>query len=225
MTDREGELDGEKEIDPGSPAPEPGEVRFYKKVYATPTRDVLVPVQDCGCWLATRPTPRPRRPQAPAGPADGVRTGRSGGALPKSRATLGTTMVETALRSLLEETPEVQLAVLFGSRARGGARPDSDADMALRVSAMEPQRLSRLLADLERAASHPLDIVFLDEAAPLLAFEIARDGVVVLERAPHAWSDFRARAFLEWLEWAPYAETFSTAAVARLKAEVGRGPP
>ena len=29
--------------------PEPGEVRFYKKRYATPSHDVMIRVQDCGC--------------------------------------------------------------------------------------------------------------------------------------------------------------------------------
>lgn len=31
------------------PAPEPGEVRFYKKAYSRPTHDVMIRVQDCGC--------------------------------------------------------------------------------------------------------------------------------------------------------------------------------
>lgn len=132
--------------------------------------------------------------------------------------------VSQILRSILQAAPEVQLAVLFGSHARGDAGSDSDIDLALRAGPIDPHELDRLLADLERAAGRQIDLVTMDEAPPLLRFEIATDGVLLLERTPHAWSDFRARAMLDWWEWAPYAEKFGAAAIARMKEEVGRGP-
>jgi hypothetical protein len=40
---------GGDDSDVASAEPTPGEVRFYKKVHAQPTHDVVVRVQDCGC--------------------------------------------------------------------------------------------------------------------------------------------------------------------------------
>ncbi|MCC6310976.1 MAG: hypothetical protein IT345_08685 [Trueperaceae bacterium] len=41
------EPDAEEEAE--QPAPQRGEVRFYKKLYSAPTHDILTAVQDCGC--------------------------------------------------------------------------------------------------------------------------------------------------------------------------------
>jgi hypothetical protein len=68
-------------------------------------------------------------------------------------------------------------------------------------------------------------VVRLDVAPPLLRFEITRDGRVLFERTPHAWSDFRARAMTDWWDWAPTARFLNAAAVARLRAAVASGSP
>ena len=65
----------------------------------------------------------------------------------------------------------------------------------------------------------------LDVAPPLLRFEIARDGRVLLERAPNAWADFRARAMIDWWDWAPTARLFHAAAASRLRAALADGSP
>ena len=65
-------------------------------------------------------------------------------------------------------------------------------------------------------------MIALETAPPLLRFEIAREGSVLLARAPHLWPEFQARAMVEWREWAPLARRFTAAAMARL--EVGHGP-
>lgn len=140
------------------------------------------------------------------------------------RGTVPMMSIGDQLRPILAATPEVVVAVLFGSHARGSASTDSDVDLALRVDAMPPEVLNALLATLERACGRTIDFVPLDSSPPLLRFEIAQDGVPLLERASHAWHDFRARAMLDWWEWAPFAERFAVAAVGRLRSEVGRGP-
>jgi predicted nucleotidyltransferase len=127
------------------------------------------------------------------------------------------------LRSILQAAPEVLLAVLFGSHARGSAGPDSDLDLALRIGAMEPHDLNGLLARLERATATTVDVVLIDSASPLVRFEIARDGVLLVERVPNAWHDLRARAMLDWWEWQWFATRFASSAVERLRSEVARG--
>lgn len=127
------------------------------------------------------------------------------------------------LTSLLSADPDVQLAVVFGSAARGARGQRSDLDvgvMGLRSTA----RLAALAVTLARIAGRHVDLVQLETAPPLLRFEIARDGAVMFERTPHLWSDFKARAMVDWWDWAPLARRFAAAAMGRLQSQAGHGP-
>jgi predicted nucleotidyltransferase len=131
--------------------------------------------------------------------------------------------VETCLREALEQIQAVELAVLFGSCARGEAHSASDVDVGVRVSEQDVDELRRVELVLGRAAGRTVDVVPLDSSPPLLRFEIARDGKVLIERRPYAWADFRARAMLDWWDWAPTARMIHAAAVRRLSESVGHG--
>jgi uncharacterized protein YutE (UPF0331/DUF86 family)/predicted nucleotidyltransferase len=119
--------------------------------------------------------------------------------------------VEDSLRSILRVIPGLSLAVLFGSAARGeaGRRSDLDVGVLFAEGGKDP---SGLEVALSRAAGRAVDLVRLDSAPPLLRFEIARDGRVLVEIAPHAWADFRARAMVDWWDWAPTARMLHAAA-------------
>jgi uncharacterized protein len=130
---------------------------------------------------------------------------------------------ERALVDALQSWPGVRLAVLFGSAARGRPGPDGDLDVGV-LYAPEGESAVALEVALARAAGRRVDLVRLDAAPPLLRFEIARDGRVLLERTPHAWTDFRARAMTDWWDWAPTARLLNRAAVERLRATVADGP-
>lgn len=103
------------------------------------------------------------------------------------------------LRRVLCAGPSLQVAILFGSRARATARPDSDIDVA--ILPVDPA-LSRhdenlLLANLEHATGFPVDLVRIDHASPALRWRIARDGVVLLSNPPTAAPRFLARCGIE----------------------------
>ena len=123
------------------------------------------------------------------------------------------------LIAALTAEADVQLAVVFGSAARHATHRRSDLDIG--VSGVAPARLPALAVTLARIAGREVDLIALDTAPPLLRFEIAREGSVLLARAPHLWPDFQARAMVEWWEWAPLARRFTAAAMARLEAEHG----
>lgn len=127
------------------------------------------------------------------------------------------------LSEALQSWPGVRLAVLFGSASRGDAAPGSDLDVGVLFEAGQENAVALEVA-LARATRRRVDLVRLDVAPPLLRFEIARDGCVLLERTPHAWTDFRARAMTDWWDWAPTARLLNQAAVERLRATVADGP-
>ncbi len=131
-------------------------------------------------------------------------------------------MDRKALAEALEAQPDVDLAVLFGSVATGQANARSDVDVGV-LGALSPERLAALGVTLSRAAGRQVDLIALDTAPPLLRFEVARTGVVLVERVPHLWSDFKMRAMVDWWDWAPLARSIARSAVARLRRQAADG--
>lgn len=119
--------------------------------------------------------------------------------------------------------PELKLAVLFGSTARGKARPKSDVDLGILLDPYSPELRFRVEADLARAAGRPVDVILLDGAPPLLRFEIAREGVLLFQREDHLWTDFKTRAMVDWWDWAPTHRMIAAGVVRRLRERVAHG--
>src|SRR6478609_6602742 len=98
--------------------------------------------------------------------------------------------IEERLRERAASLPEVKLAVLFGSTVRGQARKGSDVDLGLLLKPVSRRERLHVEAELARAAGREVDFIDLEEAPPLLRFEITRDGVVILEREEGLWTHF-----------------------------------
>jgi len=92
---------------------------------------------------------------------------------------------------------DLRLVVLFGSRARGAHRDDSDLDLGLWLgrapSAEERSAIVRGLVGL--CGTDRLDLAFLDTASPLLVWEAARTGRPLFEASRGVFTDFCVRAF------------------------------
>lgn len=116
------------------------------------------------------------------------------------------TELEDRLRAALERQPEVLVAYLFGSAARGRPGPLSDVDVAV-LLAEDSDRTGRrldLIGDLAAAAgTDEVDLVVLNEAPNELAFRVIRDGRVLLCRDERARVRHRVRTILEYLDLEP----------------------
>jgi predicted nucleotidyltransferase len=111
----------------------------------------------------------------------------------------------TLLEPILAGAP-VDLAILYGSMARGTSGPGSDVDIGVTLvrGAVLSMREQLDLGDaLERAVGREVDLVLLDDATPLLRHEAAR-GECLYERAPGAFGDFVTRALFEWDDVRPH---------------------
>jgi len=132
--------------------------------------------------------------------------------------------LEDRLRQSVASLPEVRLAVLFGSTARGTAGPRSDVDLGVLLDPDTPDARLRVEVELGRAVGdRSVDVIFLKEASPLLRFEIAKEGLLLLQREDHLWTLFKEKAMVDWWDWAPYSRMFTEAAVRRLREKVGLG--
>ena len=89
---------------------------------------------------------------------------------------------------------DIRLALLFGSRARGRARPDSDADVAVLGRGLD---LLAIAADLSDAGRVEVDVVSLDDPGYPLLNALLRDSIVLHEAERGAAARWRSRALLD----------------------------
>ncbi|MBI5851942.1 MAG: nucleotidyltransferase domain-containing protein [Planctomycetes bacterium] len=125
--------------------------------------------------------------------------------------------ITRTLREALAAGPELRLAVLFGSQARGDARDDSDVDVAILPADKELGLAAELdlQARLESATGKTVDLVRLDHASTLLAWLIARDGRVVFDSGGE-FTAFQVRAASEWFDFEPSYRAAEAAMLRRL---------
>lgn len=102
-------------------------------------------------------------------------------------------------QSLCAEYPMLRFLVLFGSRARGDAREDSDWDFGF-VGDLDPATLLKDLVIL--LGTEQVDVVDLSVAGGLLRFRAAVDGVALCDR-DGAWDRFRLEAANFWCDVEP----------------------
>ena len=110
-----------------------------------------------------------------------------------------------SLRRVAAATPFVQTLILYGSRARDEARPDSDWDFG--YIGERGLDVDGLLAQLiETLGTDRVDLVDLDRASGLLRYRAARDGRLLYERADGMADAFRLAAVAFWCDTAPLFE-------------------
>lgn len=122
--------------------------------------------------------------------------------------------MEEAIRSVVGALSKIEKVVaiyLFGSRARGEAHAGSDVDVGVvleqpwfdRLDA--PQRARVALDVMERggraAPAADLDIVLLDAAHPIAAWEAARGGRLLFCRDSRAVDEFVLRSLGRYDDW------------------------
>lgn len=89
------------------------------------------------------------------------------------------------LRRLLSDRDDLAAVWLFGSRARGSERADSDVDLGILLRDDPPPTLEGLRLDLQDdlsgALGRPVDLVVLNRAPADLVHRVLRDGELLIE--------------------------------------------
>ena len=108
------------------------------------------------------------------------------------------------LSGLLAGFPHIRLAALFGSMARGAARPDSGIDVAVQADkelcADERMAITEAIA---LAFNRPVDLVDLRTAGQPLLDQIVSTGIQVVGTR-HQWGDLIYRNIMENEDFVPY---------------------
>lgn len=138
-------------------------------------------------------------------------------------AAVETDRLVRGLKDALESRAEVLEAYLFGSRARGTARQDSDIDVAVRVDPNRGEAASlgcaAELGALLSAALHEnrIDVVVLNEAPPLLYHRVLRDGIRLFARDLAATTTREGRALSRWCDFVPQLRKIDAAQSRRIR--------
>lgn len=98
------------------------------------------------------------------------------------------------LQAVLADRADIELALLFGSWARGTESAGSDVDVAIEGHGIDRLTLAR---DLSMAVGREVDVTDLATAGQTLLQVLLRDSVVIHEGRPHANARFRTRAILQ----------------------------
>jgi hypothetical protein len=134
------------------------------------------------------------------------------------------------IRAALEPLGVVRVAYLFGSRARGNARPDSDLDVGVayapdtddRTREQTRRAVIAALTDALGAVGERADVVDLEAADSAVAFRAIQTGNLLLARAPADRVRLETRVARRYEDDAPKRALFRRAArdaVARLQAK------
>jgi predicted nucleotidyltransferase len=135
------------------------------------------------------------------------------------------------LAAALARIPDVRLGFLFGSRATGRSRADSDFDIAVLLddAAAREERgrtIRRLGSRLGREVdSTLLDIVILNDAPALLRHRVLRDGALLYQRSPEDRVRFAIETIRDYQDGAYRREQFTKRRIQRLKARTRNGGP
>lgn len=108
--------------------------------------------------------------------------------------------------------PEIRFAYLFGSFAKGTENKLSDLDVAvfLDCAALKPEaypygyKASLITELMQLFKRNEMDVVILNEAAPLLKYEVVRYGLPIYELESQERISFQANAFSRYFDLLPF---------------------
>ncbi|RLE84246.1 MAG: hypothetical protein DRJ67_10875, partial [Thermoprotei archaeon] len=113
-------------------------------------------------------------------------------------------------------------AYLFGSRARGTAREDSDYDFAVllpreEVGVVEEVALALELAEELGVPPDKVDVVVLNKADPGLVARVLKEGKLLYARSEEERRRWERRTLLELLRLSDRTAVYAARALKRIK--------
>jgi predicted nucleotidyltransferase len=103
--------------------------------------------------------------------------------------------------AVLHVLPDAETIYVFGSRAHGDARPDSDLDLAvLGTAPLDPVLRFEAQRELSARLGCDVDLVDLLDSSSVLRSEVVNGGTPLFRRDPARTLDFEARVLGEYAE-------------------------
>jgi hypothetical protein len=121
--------------------------------------------------------------------------------------------IQEVLQAAIEDSPhEVVAAYLYGSRARGTQRPDSDVDLAILVRNFAEGTLASLAldleGDLEQRFGRAVQLLVLNMASPDLVHRVLRDGRLLVDYQPSERIRFEVASRNRYFDLLPFLNEY-----------------
>ena len=117
--------------------------------------------------------------------------------------------LNTIKQKIADATPiliskyNLDFLVLFGSVAKGKARPNSDVDIGFKGN-IDFQASLQLAVDLsEILKTDHVDLVDMSTASPLIQYLASHEGILLYEKENGIFADFKIYAFKHFIETQP----------------------
>lgn len=116
-------------------------------------------------------------------------------------------MLLEELKSLFARTPDIRLAVLFGSLARGHAHAGRDIDIAAAGAApLSAERRKELIEELAMLTGRPVDLVDLRVAGLPIITQALTKGKLIYCQDRNLYADMIKRMWYERADFGPIRE-------------------
>ena len=129
----------------------------------------------------------------------------------------------THLVEVFGRYPDIQAVYLFGSYAKGTAKPNSDIDLAVvpRYEAMRRIVASKLdiLTDLVDAGFENVDLIFLDDRDMVLSHQAVRLNNVIYSTPDFERGSYFSLVVRKYLDFLPYLKVQREAMKRRMAME------
>lgn len=113
---------------------------------------------------------------------------------------------KTAVSTVLAAHPDIHLAILFGSAAKGALRHDSDVDVAvLAAGRLDVGRKAELIGELAAATGRPVDLIDLRTVGEPLLGQILHHGLR-LQGSDDDYAELLRRHMFDAEDFLPYVQ-------------------
>lgn len=129
----------------------------------------------------------------------------------------------TASEEAILESLNTEFILLFGSRAQGIARVNSDYDIGILLRQNPGKKFENKVYDvLYELVSNKInklvniDIVFLDQAPAELQAHVIKYGIPLYQRSPISFAHFKEQVMNMYADFRPLLNIFQSATLARI---------
>lgn len=124
-------------------------------------------------------------------------------------------------KEVLMEYKEILFAYVFGSYVQGKIRLDSDIDIAIYLEdEIDLDRYLAIKMKLTEVCKREVDLVILNEATPLLKYEIYRNNIPIFSRNRDIEARYKVKLLFEYNDIKRYLDMAYQKNIERIRKEV-----
>ena len=129
--------------------------------------------------------------------------------------------IVSSCKEILLADEKIIFAYIFGSYVNGKLRADSDIDIAIYLEKeIEPEAYLEMKMNLTDACKSEVDLVILNEATPLLKYQIYKNNILLFTRDKTMESNYKVKTLFEYNDMKKYLDLSYDRMIERLKKEV-----